>query len=138
MRIGAEREAEMPGISRPVIGLRLAAQHRFHHQRLFRRVGNILDHAVEQPRRNDLPQRHVLADGLEVIAQRDQLLARRRFVHAIHDRAGLAFERLGRRDIGRDHEILDHTVRVEAFAHGDFGNAALLVEHHPAFWQVEV
>ena len=34
VRVAAEREAEVAGVLRAVVGLGLAAQHRFHHQRL--------------------------------------------------------------------------------------------------------
>jgi hypothetical protein len=48
MRIAAQRQTEVPGIARTIIGLRLAAQHRLHDERLF---GLILDrgqHGIEQ------------------------------------------------------------------------------------------
>jgi len=127
----------VPRIRRPVIGLRLAAQHRLHHQRLFRLVRNVLEHPVEQAGRHHLPERQLLSHRGEVIAQGNQLLAARRLVDAVDHRRGLGLERLGRRDIGGDHEILNHAVRIEPFADGDFGNPALFVEHHAAFWQFQ-
>ncbi len=57
---------------------------------------------------------------------------------AIDHRVGLAFERLGRGDVGGDHEILDHAVRVEPLAQGDLGDLAVLVEHDAALGQIEL
>ena len=138
MRVAAQRQPEMPGIGGTVIGLRLAAQHRFHHQRALGRVTDPFDRPIEKRRRDDLPQRQLAVLRGEIIAQRNQLFAGRLFVHAIDDRGLLRFERLGRGDVRRDHEIFHHPVCVEPFAHGDFGDAALLVQLHPAFGQIEV
>ena len=137
MRVGAERQAEMPGVFRTVIGLRLRAQYCLHHLCLFALVGHILQHAVEQAGGDDLPQRKIAPEGGEIFLQRDQLLAAWRFVDAIDHGRGLVFQCLCRRDIGGDHEILDHPMRVEPFANGDFGNLALIVEHDPPFGQFE-
>ena len=82
-----------------------------------------------QPRNNKKPNDR----AKKLAAQGDQLFPARRLVDAVDHRRGLAFERLGRRDIGRDHEILDHPVRIEPFADRDFGDTALVVEDHPAF-----
>jgi len=137
MGVAAQRKPEMPGIARSVIGLHLAAQHRLHHLRLFSLVAHILEHAIEQRGGDDLAQRELAPEGGEIVTQSKQLLARRRFMHPVNHRRGLGLERLGRRDIGGDHEILDHAVRVEPFAHSDFRDLALLVEHHAAFGQFE-
>jgi len=127
----------MPGIGGAIIGLRLAAQHRLHHERLFRLVGNVLEHPVEQARRHHLPQRQFLAHRGEVIPQGNQLFAARRFVNAVNHGGGLGLQRLGRGDIGGDHEIFHHAVRVEPFADRDFGDLALFVQHHAPFGQFE-
>src|SRR3546814_6238295 len=77
-------------------------------------------------------------EGLEIILERDQLLAARRLVDAVHDGRLLRLQRLRRRDIGSDHIILDQLVRVEPFTRGDREDAALLVQFDPPFGQVEI
>ena len=57
---------------------------------------------------------------------------------AVDHREGLALERLRRGDVRGDHEVLDHAVSIEPFAHGDLGDAALLVEHDASFWQFQL
>ena len=128
----------MPGVLRTVERLRLAAQHRFHDQCLFGRVRNVLEHAVEQARRDHLPQCEFLALRGQIFAEGEQLLAARLFVHAVDHRRGLGLERLGRRDIGSDHEILDHAMRIEPFADGDFLDHARVVEADLPFGQFEI
>ena len=136
MRIAAQRQAKVPCVARPVIGLHLRTQHLLHDQFLLCHVGHILDEAIEQRRGDHLAQRQAAIHGLEVVAQRNQLLPARRFVDAIDDGRGLGFKRLGGGDIGGDHEILDHPVSVEPFAHDDGVDAPLLVQHDAAFGQV--
>ncbi len=138
MGVAAQRQAEMTGILRSVIGLGLAAEYRFHDQRLFCRVADVLQHAVEQAGRDHLAQRQLLPERVEIVLERGQLLAAWRFVDAVDDRRGLAFERFRRGDIGRDHEILDHAVGIEPFADRDLGDLAVLVEHHAALGQFQL
>jgi len=57
-------------------------------------------------------------------------------VDAIDHRRFLRFEHPRGRDIGDNHIILDHAVRVEALADRDLDDLALVVEHHPLFRQV--
>ena len=138
VRVAAEREAEVARVLGPVIGLRLAAQHRFHDLRLLGLVGDVLEHAVEQAGRDHLAEREAVAEGRHVFLERDQLLAARRLVDAVDHRRGLGLQCLGRGDVGGDHEVLDHAVRVEPLAHADLGDLALVVEPHLAFGQLEL
>ena len=57
---------------------------------------------------------------------------------AIDQRRALGFERLGRSDIGGDHEFLDQTVRIEPGRADDRPHPALVVEQNLALRQVEV
>ena len=136
--VAAERQAEVPCIGRAVIGLRLAAQHGFHDQRLFGRIRHILEHAVEQARRDDLTQRELAPLTGEIFLERHQLFAARRLVDAVDDRRSLCLQRLGGSDIGGDHEILHHAVRIEPFAYGDFLDHAFVVKPHLPLRQFEV
>src|SRR3546814_6609273 len=54
VRVGRQRQAEMPGVARPVIGLHLAAQHRFHHLHLF----GLVAHILERRGRKDRSEEH--------------------------------------------------------------------------------
>ena len=97
-----------------------------------------LDDPIEDRRPDHLAEREFDIECREIIFQRDQLLAARRLVDAVHDRRLFALQRLGRRDVGGDHKILDQAMRVEALARRHGEDAALLVEHDAAFGQVEL
>ncbi len=63
MRVGAERKAEMPHVGGAVISLGLAAQDLLHDLRLFLRLADAVDQAVEGGRLDDLPQREIDVEG---------------------------------------------------------------------------
>ena len=138
MRVGRERQPEMAEPLGPVARLHLGAQQLLHDLRaapspsptrsMMRLKVAGLDHLAE---------RELDPEGREIILERDQFLAARRFVDAVHHRRLLRLQRARRGDVGGDHIILDQPVRVEPVARGDRHDAALLVEHHPAFGQVE-
>src|SRR3546814_6890457 len=71
---------------------------------------------VESARLDDLPQRECDVEGAEIFLERRQLLPRRWLMDAVHDGGFLRLQRLCRRDIGRNHEILDQAMRVQPFA----------------------
>src|SRR3546814_4941067 len=78
MRVTAEREPKMAVIGGRVIGLRLAAQHLFHHLRLEIGIADAREDMVEGRGLDHLSQRELEIEGLEIILERDQLLAARR------------------------------------------------------------
>src|SRR3546814_5136209 len=80
MRVTAEREPKMAVIGGRVIGLRLAAQHLFHHLRLEIGIADAREDMVEGRGLDHLSQRELEIEGLEIILERDQLLAARRLV----------------------------------------------------------
>ena len=59
-------------------------------------------------------------------------------VHAIDQRHARALQRLGRRDIGEDHEFLDQPVRVEARRDDHAVDRAVGFEHDLALRQIEI
>ena len=74
----------------------------------------------------------------EKFAQRLDLLRARLVVHAIDQRHARALQRLGRRHIGEDHELLDQPVRVEP-RRGDHAiDRAVGLQQDLALGQVEV
>ena len=97
-----------------------------------------LDDPIEDRGLDHLAEGEFDVEGGEVILERDQLFAARRFVDPVHDRRLLSLQRLGRGDVGGDHKVLDQPVRVQPLARRDRHDAALLVEHHPAFGKVEL
>ena len=93
---------------------------------------------LKVPGLDHLAEREFQVEGREIVLERDQFLAARRLVDAIHDRRLLRLQRPGGRDVGGDHEVLDQPVRVEPIARRDRRDAPLLVEHHPALGDVEL
>ena len=55
----------------------------------------------------------------------------------VDHRRDLGFERFGGGDIGRDHEIFDHAVRIEPFAQRNLADFAVFAQHHAALGQFE-
>ena len=138
MGVGAERQPEMAVIARRVIGLGLGAQDLLHDLRPEIGLADPLDDVVERRGPHHLAERELDSEGLQIILERDQLLAARRLVDAVHDRRLLRLQRLGRGDIGGDHIILDQLVRVEPLARRHREDPPLLVEHHPPLGQIEL
>ena len=101
-------------------------------------VADPLDDPVEGPRPDHLAERELEVEGREIVLERDQFLAARRLVDAVHDRRLLRLQRAGGGDVGGDHIVLDQPVRVEPVARRDRGDAPLLVEHHAALGNVEL
>ena len=137
MRVAAQRQAEVPGILWPVIGLCLGAEDLFHHLCLVLGIRSQGNEAVKGGGGDDLPQREFDAKGFEIVLERDQFFAARRFVDTVHNRRLFGLQCFGCCDVGRDHEILDQAVGVEAFADGHTDDAARFVEDNAAFGEVE-
>ena len=74
----------------------------------------------------------------EEFAQRFDLLRRGLVVHAIDQRHARALQRLGRRHVGEDHELLDQPVRVEPLRHDDAVDRAVGLEQDLALGQIEI
>ena len=85
-----------------------------------------------------MAQGKFLTERRHVIAQRDHLLTRRGFVIAVDNRRGLRLQRLCRCDIGGNHKVFDHTVRIKPLAHGDLCDLAFVIEHHAALGQFQL
>src|SRR3546814_19154097 len=81
-------------------------------------IADAREDMVEGRGLDHLSQRELEIEGLEIILERDQLLAARRLVDAVPDGRLLRLQRLRRRDIGRDHIILDQLVRLDPFPRG--------------------
>ncbi len=77
-------------------------------------------------------------ERLQEIAQARELLLRGLIVNAIDDGRAFTFERLGRGDVGLDHELLDQAVCGEPLRRHDAGDLPLLVEHDLALGQIEI
>ena len=135
MTITAQSQAEMAAVFGAVIGLRLAAQNGLHRQLPLILIVNIGQHPIEQTRLDDLAQSQRLALRRHIFAQCDQFLAAGRLMVAIDHRRCLCFKRKRRSDIGRNHKVLDHSVRIEPLSDRDFFDCAFVVQAHLPFWQ---
>ena len=113
MGVAAQVETEVAVVLRGIFGLRLRAQHHL--------VDELLDVAALHPRQDAVemrgPQRPALGqrdvEALQELAQRVHPLGIGLVVHAIDQRHARALQRLGRRDVGEDHEFLDQPVGIE-------------------------
>ena len=76
--------------------------------------------------------------GIGGVAQGLQLVLRRFLVHPEELRHLLGNQRLGRGDIGEDHEFLDQPVRIQPVAEVDRLHLALFAELDAPLRQVEV
>ena len=121
-----------------VIGLRLRPQHLLADLLREGLALHLGEQRVERLGRDHLAEREGDAERLEIVLQRDQLLARRRLVDAVHAHRPLRLERLRGGDVGGDHIVLDQPVGVQALAGDDGGDRAGRVELDAAFGQVEV
>ncbi len=82
------------------------------------------------------PQSEFDLEGLEIVLERHQLLAAGRFVVAVHHGAFFASQRLGGRDVGGDHIILDQLVRIERSRAATDRIRPFSFEHDAAFGEV--
>ena len=85
-----------------------------------------------------MAERKLHPQGCQIFAKSNQLLARWGFMNAVDNWRSLVLERLGRCDIGRDHKVFDHAVRIEAFTHGNLFDLARIIEHDAPFGQFEI
>ena len=59
-------------------------------------------------------------------------------MNAIDDRRHLAFQRLGRSDVGGNHEVLDHPVGVKTFAQRNLGDPSRFIQLYPPLGQLQL
>src|SRR5207302_7254217 len=96
-----------------------------------------LQNAVELPRPHLRTARQRQSKRMQEFAQRFLLGERGRIVDAKNERLLLAFQRLGGRDIGLDHELFDELVGVEALRDDNTVDGAVRLEQYLAFRQLE-
>src|SRR3546814_2926471 len=121
MGVGAERQAEMPDILRRVIGLGLASEYLFHHLRADVAVADLLQDAVEGRGLDHLAKRKGDVEGLQIILERDQLLAARRLMGAVHHRGLLRLQRL----CGGDIRSEEHTSELQSLMRSSYADFCL-------------
>ena len=86
MRIAAQVQAEMPEIARPVLGLRLGAQHDLVQKLLVLGADGLGQDAVKLARPVEAGLGRVDADAGQELRQRNELLGSRRVVNAVDQR----------------------------------------------------
>ena len=125
MRVAAQVQAEMTEIARPVLGLRLGAQHDLVQKLLMLGAHGFGQDAVELAGPVEARFGRIDADARQELAQRHQFLRRRRIVNPVDQRRLLRFKRFGGRDIRLDHEFFDEPVGFKPLRHDD-------ARHEPA------
>src|SRR5262245_15254779 len=138
MRIAAEVQTEMAIVLGRIFGLCLRAQDDF--------VDELLSVSSLYARQDPIE-----SFGLEYAAfgegdverrkeftQRLHLFDRRLIVHPVNKRNARTLQRLGRRDVGQNHELFDQPVRFEPLGRYDAVDAAIALEQNLALGQVEV
>ena len=121
-----------------VFGLRLRAQHHLVDQRLGGFALHARKHAVEMRRAHPFALGELDAEGGEKLAELADFLRARRVVGAVDQRRMRGLQRLGRRDIGEDHEFLDQFVRLQPLRPAYADELAVGVEDQLALRQVEI
>ena len=116
MRVAAQVQAEMAVVLGRVFGLRLRAQHDLVDEELVLGALHASQDAVEQRRLQRPLRRQLDADRGQHLAQRPHLLERGLVMDAVDQRRACLLQRLGGRDVGEDHELLDQPMRVEPLA----------------------
>ena len=138
VRVGLERQAEVPVVAGRVDGLLHGAQQ--HHVDLLR-IGPVLGcfgNRLELGRRRVVADRHAHCHGLEVGAQHVLLFRRRAFVYPVQAVLLALRNEVGAADVGRQHGFLDQLVGIVARARNDFFNAAVLVADDLRFHRFKV
>ena len=139
MGIAAQVEAEMAVVLRGVFGLGLAAQHDL--------IDELLGVAALHPVENEVEAAPAGALRLlgkrdverrQELAQRVELLQRRLVMDAVDERRVRPLQRLGGRDIGEDHELLDQPMRVEPRRRDHPVDGVVGLEHDLALGQIEI
>jgi len=138
MRVAAQIEPEMAVVLGRVLGLRLTAQHHLVDELLVLGAAHARQDAVEIGRPHRLTLGELDVERRHELAQRLDLFRRWLVVHAIDQRHAGALQRLGRRDVGENHEFLDQPVRVEAWRSDDAVDRAVGLQNDLALWQVEI
>ena len=139
MRIAAQVEAEMAVVLRRIFGLRLRAQHDFVDDVL---VLACLSPAARMPLNwrgvSTWPFANLMPTEARNSRKRIELFDRRLVMRAIDQRLARLFERLGRGDIGEDHEFLDQPVRFEPRRQDHAVYGAVRLQHDLALGQIEI
>ena len=137
VRVAWQREPEVAKRLGRVARLHLGAQHLLHDLGARVMIADARENMVEGRGLDHLAKRELDLESGEIVLEHDQFLAARDLVDAVHDRRLLAFQGLGRGDVGGDHIILDQPVRVQSLARGDREDATRLVKHDAALGEVE-
>ncbi len=127
MRVGLVGQTEVAVVGRGVDRLlHRAQQHDVDLLRVGAVFGGVGDR-LELRGRRLFGEREVQAQRFQVVGQRLALLRRRAFVHAVQRRVLVLRDEVGRANVGGQHRLFDHAVRVVARARNDLFDAAVVV-----------
>ena len=137
MGVARERQTEMSLGLGAVIGLGLAAQDDLV-QEIAIVLAGLRQDSVKDGRAHDLTARQVDFEGSEKAPQALDLLKARFLVDPVDTRRMVLFEAAGGGHIGRDHELIDQAVRIEARPQGHRSHMPVLSQLDPAFGQFQI
>ena len=138
MRVARKPEPEMAAQVRRIDRLRLGAQHQLVRQRRERRAREPRQQGVELFRALQFAEGNRMPQIAQQAPHRLDPRRVRPVMDPPHADLPLGFQRLGRRDIRRDHELLDDPVGREPLARSHCNGVPAGVEHHPALGQVQL
>ena len=131
--VAVEVQAEMAHVPGRIDGLHLAAQDDLVDDLGVVAAAGLVQQLVEPYGRGRFALGPRLADGLEEVAEVEQLLLTGRVVDAVQQGCLLLLQRLCGADIGLDHHLLDQPVGLEADAGLDRDDLALVIHADAAF-----
>ena len=138
MGVAAQVEPEMAVVLGRVLGLGLGAQHDLVDEGWCSVPATLARMRLNRARLERARLRQLDPDRGQDLAERAHLLERGLVMGAVDQRRARLLERLGGRDVGEDHELLDQPVRVEPLGHDHAIDGAVGLQDDLAFRQVEV
>ncbi len=133
-----QREAEVATIVRLIRCARHRAKEHGLDQRVVGLTPDALDHSGEVPGFEVSDPRKGRTEGLEESLQFLELLWRRSVVYAVQRRELVATQEARSGDVGRDHALLDHPVRIVALIAADGLDATILPQLDVGLRKLEV
>ena len=138
MRVVFQREPEMTDVARLIDGLRHRAHDGSRDQQRVGAITDLLQQVAQVLRLHLLGRRQPEAELAQELAQRLEAVDLRQAVHAVERRDVMPVEETRRRDVGRDHALLDQPVGIVARLLDERGDAPVRVELELELGRVEL
>ena len=134
MRIGAQRQPEMPKVLGEIIGLRHRPQRRHVDQLVVLGAFGARQQLVQMRRLQHLPLGQNQTRGSGDFAQCFQLFGAGLFVDTEQQWGFLGDQSFGRRDIRQHHEFFNQPVRIQPFFVLNRRHLSCVTQHDLALW----